>query len=62
MTNEQEIRAKALELAIRTFGKKKIPFPPIENGGPNAIDRGLLMRLRLLEQYIREGPPDQTTT
>lgn len=60
MTNEQEIRAKAMELAILTLGagKEKIPFPPITNGGPNAVDTALLMRARLLAQYIREEPAD----
>jgi hypothetical protein len=59
MNKEEQIRAKALELAILTFGKEKerIPFPPATDGGPNAVDTGLLMRAGLLAQYIRGESP-----
>jgi hypothetical protein len=58
MTPEQEIRAKALEIAVLSYGQEKVGFPPEENGGNNAFDPKLLFRARLIEQYIYGIKPD----
>ena len=50
MTQEQEIRAKALEIATVSLGPQLIAF---SDGKMNKI---LVARAQIIEHYIRNGP------
>jgi hypothetical protein len=48
--NEQEIRAKSLEIAAITLG----PFPPVKDEA-DEVPEAYITRAEAIEKYIREG-------
>jgi hypothetical protein len=54
MNKEEQIRAKALELAILSFGTEKIPFSTRETED-GKLPASLARRVELIETFIRDG-------
>jgi hypothetical protein len=56
MNREEQIRAKALELAIISFGKEKVPFNTRETED-GKLAKPLAHRVKIIEDFIRNGFP-----
>jgi hypothetical protein len=54
MNREEQIRMKALELAILSFGTEKIPFATRETED-GKLPSPLAHRVRTIETFIRDG-------
>jgi hypothetical protein len=54
MNREEQIRAKALELAILSFGTEKISFNTRETED-GKLPASLAHQVRIIETFIRDG-------
>jgi hypothetical protein len=60
MTNEQEIRAKALELAMLSFSVYHDGlFERFSDEGVSKIPPLIKQRAKAIEEYLRQCPPDE---
>jgi hypothetical protein len=61
MDREEQIRAKALELAIATFGGQNISFIK-SDGDYLEVPKALRLRTEVIENYLRDNNDDVVFT